>query len=381
MKRICASLIMNTMNTNDLELMYRIATTLIPGIGNTNAKKLLAWIEEPSMLFTLPRRELLKIPGMQRVLKQETDLRQLLERAQKEVKFIRNSNIKPLFYYDEDYPPLLRQCPDSPLMLYFKGDEDFKAKKILAVVGTRQATAYGNRICEEIINDFQEDDVVIVSGMAYGIDSCAHRKAVSCGLSTVGVLAHGLDQLYPPSNRSLARRMLRKGGLITEFLSNTNPDRENFPKRNRIIAGLADAVLVVESARRGGGIITAEIANSYNRDVFTVPGRVKDEFSDGCHLLIRRNIAALVRSADDIRYSMGWEGSEKRKENKQALLERHSEEEQKVLKLIVDKEKASVDDLVLISGLGASRTASILLKLEFEGVISGLPGKVYEIRK
>ncbi len=369
------------MAEKDDELLYRIALTLIPGIGNTNAKKLISWSGGAEMIFKQPRSELLKLPGLARILGADVNLGELLKRAELELKFIRNNDISALYYYDDAYPERLKNCADSPLVIYFKGNDDFRAKRYLAVVGTRNATSYGKRICQEIIEGFSDEDMVIVSGMAYGIDSCAHRRALSEGLNTIGVLAHGLDRIYPSENRATATRMLAQGGLVTEFLSNTNPDRENFPKRNRIIAGLCDAVLVVESASKGGAMITAEIANSYNRDVFAVPGRVNDEFSDGCHLLIRRNIAALARSAADIRYSMGWDNRVVRKKKKMELLNSFGEEQQKILTIILDRERAHIDDIVLISGLGASRAATILLELEFDGVIAGLPGKIYEIRR
>jgi DNA processing protein len=366
---------------NDDSLLYLIAITLIPGIGNTNAKKLISWIGDPEQIFKESKRELLKIPGMSRILGQGVNMKKILLRAEKELSFIRNSGIHALYFYDDDYPSKLKHCVDSPIILYYKGVEDFRQKKILAIVGTRKATSYGKRVCEEIVRDLSNDNILIISGMAYGIDTCAHREALNNGLNTVGVMAHGLDRIYPNENRNMARRMLGQGGLITEFMSNSKPDRENFPKRNRIIAGLSDAVLVVESATKGGAVITANIANSYNRDVFAVPGRIHDEYSDGCHLLIRRNIAALARSADDIRYSMGWEGARIKKKNATELLNRYTREERKILGIIIDKERASIDDIVLIAGLGASRTASVLLRLEFDGVITGLPGKLYEIRK
>ncbi len=366
---------------NDDALLYRIAITLIPGIGNMNAKKLIAWVGEPETVFKESRANLMKIPGLAKLMDKNLNLKELLNRAEKELKFIRNGRILPLYYYEDNYPAKLRQCADSPLMLYYKGRMDHWDRKMLAIVGTRNASSYGKRICEEIVKGFRDDDIVIISGMAYGIDSCAHRNSLSAGLNTIGVVAHGLDRIYPSVNRNMASRMLEQGGLITEFLSNTVPDRENFPKRNRIIAGLSDAVLVVESATKGGAIITAEIANSYNRDVFAIPGRVHDEFSDGCHLLIRRNIAALARTADDIRYSMGWKTKGLGKQNRKELLLRHNEDEQLILKIILDRGRASIDEIVIISGLGASKSASILLKLEFEGSISGLPGKMYEVRK
>lgn len=366
---------------NDDALLYRIGVTLIPGIGNMNAKKLIAWCGDPATIFREPRNQLLKIPGMARILNGDVNLQKLLLRAEQEAAFIRNSGIRVLYYYDDDYPVRLKQCADSPLVLYYKGVEGLMDKKILAVVGTRNATSYGKRSCQDIIKSFGGDDIVIVSGMAYGIDSVAHRKALSVGLNTIGVLAHGLDRIYPSENRNMAARMLNQGGLITEFMSRSKPDRENFPKRNRIIAGLADAVLVVESAGKGGAMITANIANSYNRDVFAVPGRLHDVYSDGCHRLIRRNIAALARSADDIRYSMGWEGNEKKQKNNMDFLSKFEGDEKVILNIIIEKERAPIDDIIIISGLGASKAASILLKLEFGGVITGLPGKLYEIRR
>jgi DNA processing protein len=365
----------------DQQTIYRIAVTLIPGIGNMNAKKLIAWCDDPEAVFSEPKELLLKIPGMVKLLGKEFNRTDLLKRAEQELNFIVNSNIDVLYYYDADYPRRLKQCADSPLVLFYKGQKDIFEKRMLAVVGTRKATAYGKRICQEIIEGFKGDDILIVSGMAYGIDSCAHRKALGTGLLTIGVMGHGLDRIYPHENRNMAARMIRQGGLLTEFLSNSKPDRENFPKRNRIIAGLSDAVLVVESASRGGAIITAEIASSYNRDVFAVPGRTSDEFSDGCHLLIRRNIAALARSADDIRYSMRWENNTGKRISHHEMLENYGIEERTILQVIIQKEKAHIDDIVLIGGLGAARTASILLKLEFEGTIAGLPGKLYEIRR
>jgi DNA processing protein len=368
------------MKTKDENLLYCIAITLIPNIGHVNAKKLIAWCGDPKAVFREPRSHLAKIPGVARLLSQDISFKGLLDRAEKEVKFIVNNRIIPFYYYEDDYPSRLRHCADSPLMLYFKGNASLKGKKALAVVGTRKSTPYGRMMCEEIIEGFRNDDIDIISGMAYGIDSCAHRKALSADLHTIGVLAHGLDRIYPWENRRMAARMISQGGLITEFLSGSVPDRENFPKRNRIIAGLSDAVLVVESATKGGAIITADIANSYNRDVFAVPGRVNDEYSDGCHLLIRRNVAALARSAADIRYSMGWAETGLRRKNLAERFARYGPEEKKVLSVIMEKNRASVDDIVIIAGLGASKTAGVLLKLEFEGAITGLPGKMYEIR-
>jgi DNA processing protein len=366
---------------NDDKLLHRIAVTLIPGIGNMNAKKLIAWCGDPSVVFRESRDKLKKIPGMARILGSGIRLTELLKRAEVELDFIHRNAVTPLYYYDDAYPERLRHCADSPLMLYYKGLSDLMEKRMLAVVGTRKATTYGKKACADIIAGLAGDDLVIVSGMAYGIDSCAHREALTMGFETIGVMGHGLDRIYPSENRNMATRMIGQGGLITEFLSGSKPDRENFPKRNRIIAGMCDAVLVVESAEKGGAVITAEIANSYNRDVFAVPGRIGDELSDGCHKLIRRNIAALVRSAEDIRYSMGWDSHAIKRKNLSELLSQYEGEEKLVLNIVAGKGRVPVDDIILISGLKASKVASVLLKLEFEGVISGLPGKMYEMRR
>jgi DNA processing protein len=264
-------------------------------------------------------------------------------------------------------------------MLYYKGTADLDNPKVIAVVGTRRATNYGKARCEEILKELEPLNVLVVSGLAYGIDSCAHRRSVDMGLETVGVLGHGLDRIYPAQNKKLAEKMLRHGGLLTEFMSGTNPDRENFPRRNRIVAGMADAVLVVESDRKGGALITAEIANSYNRDVFAVPGRVGDDMSRGCHFLIKTNRAALVETGADIAYMMGWEKVEMNKKAQKELFVDLSGEEKLILETIKEHGELPIDKITLLTRLNTSKVAASLLNLEFEGLVKSLPGKLYSV--
>ena len=301
------------------DLLYQIGISLIPGIGVVNAKKLIAYCGDAEAVFKASKKSLMKIPGMGSALANNVLNQTVLHRAEEEIKFIFQYNIKPLYYKDEAYPQRLLNCYDHPIMLYYKGNADLNEKRILAVVGTRRATTYGQNRCEEIIKGLAKKEVLVISGLAYGIDSCAHRKALYNKLPTVGVLGHGLDKLYPAQNRKLAENMLETGGLLTEYISKTIPDRENFPKRNRIVAGMSDAVLVVESDKRGGALITAEMGNSYNRDVFALPGKVGDRFSRGCNFLIKTNKAFLTESATDIAYIMGWEDREIKKKQQLEL--------------------------------------------------------------
>ncbi|MBM3435895.1 MAG: DNA-protecting protein DprA [Bacteroidetes bacterium] len=264
------------------------------------------------------------------------------------------------------------------MMLYYKGNADLNNEKIISVVGTRRASDYGKEICNKIIEDLAPLKVLVVSGLAYGIDSKAHQAALGFNLETIGVLAHGLDRIYPYSNRSLAEKMIHSGGLVTDFLSKTNPDRENFPKRNRIIAGMSDALVVIETAMKGGALITANIANSYNRDVFAVPGKLTDKFSEGCNFLIKTNKAALLQSAKDIEYIMQWETRDVKESRQQRLFEEVSPEEEIILNILNENGECGIDHIVLNSKLTPSKTAALLLNLEFRGMIRSLPGKVFK---
>ena len=359
------------------KLIYQIGLTLIRGIGDVNGKKLVAYCGSPEAIFKESVSALLKIPGIGKSTVNSIKSQKVLDRAESEIEFINKFKIKPLFYTDTDYPARLLNCEDNPLMLYYKGNADVNSQRVIAIVGTRRATNYGKSRCEEIIDDLKNRNILVVSGLAYGIDSCAHRSSLELGMNTIGVLGHGLDRIYPAHNRKLAEKMIDQGGLLTEFTSNTKPDRENFPKRNRIVAGLADAVLVVESDRKGGALITAEIGNSYNRDVFAVPGRIGDDYSRGCHFLIKTNRAALVESGNDIAYMMGWEDVIVEKKSQKELFINLSDEEKLIMKTILENEELAIDQITIKTKLSTSKVAASLLNLEFEGLVKSLPGKLY----
>jgi len=361
-------------------LRYQIAITLIPGVGDIIAKKLISYCGSAEGVFKEKKQNLLKIPSIGETLVKSIINQDVFDRVDKELEFIEKYNIKTLFYLDDNYPFRLKQCIDGPLMLYYIGNANLNADKVISIVGTRNITEYGKDICKKIVKDLSEHDILIVSGLAYGVDSCAHKAALENNLFTVGVLAHGLDRVYPPLNKSLAEKMTQKGGLLTDFMSETNPDRENFPKRNRIIAGISDAVVVIEAAKRGGALITAEIANSYNRDVFAVPGKIGDTYSEGCNNLIKTNKAALIQSADDIMYIMGWDLKKiKQKPAQKQLFIELTEVEKNLYELLSKNATCSIDEICSQSKFSVPKIAEALLNLELEGIIKSLPGKIYKL--
>jgi len=365
----------------DEQLKYKIALSLIPNIGDVLAKKILAYCGSLEGIFKEKKAGLLKIPGIGEVLASSILQQKVFDRVDEEIKFIDANDITPLFYFDENYPKRLKHCSDSPIMLYQKGTINFNTPKVISIVGTRKATHYGKKICEKLIEDLAPYNVSIISGLAYGIDIIAHKAAIDNNLPTAAVLAHGLDQLYPALHKSVAEKMLMNGALLSDFTSKTKPNKENFPSRNRIVAGIADATVVIESGAKGGSLITADIASSYNRDVFAFPGRVEDEFSVGCNNLIKTNKAALIQSAADIIFMMGWEAKKDKKIVKQKTLFFDLNEEEKIIvALLKEKEKINIDDLCFTTQLSMSKIAALLLNLEFSGLIQSLPGKMYQLQ-
>jgi DNA processing protein len=361
-------------------LQYQIGITLLPGIGDIIGKKLIAYCGGVEAVFKQKKSALEKVPNVGPKLVDSILSQNVLKRAEEEITFIEKHSILPLFYLDKKYPARLKNCADSPLMLYFLGNADLNVPKIVSIVGTRNATDYGKVMCDKIIEGLTPYDVLVVSGLAYGIDTNSHRAALENKLKTVAVLGHGLDKIYPYANKSLAQKMVDHGGLITDYLSKTNPDRENFPKRNRIIAGISDATIVIEAGKKGGALITAEIANSYNRDVFSVPGRIGDTFSEGCNFLIKTNKAALVQSADDVAYIMGWELPGVAKKSRQhELFVVLTEDEEKIVKVLRENDLPGIDKIIQQTGLTTSKVAAALLNLEFQGLLRALPGKVYKL--
>lgn len=361
-------------------LTYQIALTFLPGIGDITAKKLVAYCGSAEAIFREKRQNLEKIPGIGSVSADAIKSSNVLVRTEKEISFIEKNNITPLYYLDKNYPERLKNCIDSPVMLYYKGNTDLNPAKVIAVVGTRNATEYGKEITHKLLGDLKEERLLVVSGLAYGIDSVAHKASLENQIPTVAVLAHGLDRIYPLMNKNLSERILQNGGLLSDFPSKTNPDRENFPKRNRIIAGMSDAVIVVEAGARGGALITANIANSYNRDVFAVPGRLKDTFSEGCNTLIKTNRANLIQSAADVKYIMGWDrNAPQQKPLQRELFIELPKDEQTLVDILKDKGDTGIDDLCTLSQLNPTKVSSALLNLEFEDIIKSLPGKIYRL--
>lgn len=361
-------------------MLYEIGLTMIKGIGDITIRNLLSYCGNAEEIFKTKKSTLEKIPGIGSVTANLIVNHSSFSRAEEELKFIEKYKIQPLFITDKAYSKRLKNCADAPVLLYFKGNTDLNNQKIVSIVGTRNATSYGKKICDELIHKLKSHNILVVSGLAYGIDIFSHKAALENELSTIGVMGHGLDRIYPALHRQVAEKMLQKGGLLTEFPSMTNPDRQNFPKRNRIIAGLADAVIVVEATRNGGALITAEIANSYNKDVFAVPGRVDDEFSDGCNFLIKTNRANLLTRVEDLEYIMGWTKDESVVPKKQLkLLHDLNKEETKIVDFIQENGSISIDLLQEKMNIQQSKLAIHLLNLEMQAVIISLPGKVYRM--
>lgn len=359
---------------------YKIALSLIPNIGDILAKRLVAYCGSVEGVFKEKKSALEKIPGIGAFYAGAVINQNVFKRAEEEIRFIEKNKIQPLFYLDKEYPLRLTHCEDGPVVLYFKGETDFNTQKVLSIVGTRESTDYGERMCNKLIDELLAHNVLIVSGLAYGIDICAHKAAVRNGLPTVGVVAHGLDKIYPAIHKNTAEKMMHNGGLLTDFISNTKPNPENFPRRNRIVAGIADATIVIESKKDGGSLITAEIANSYSRDVFAFPGRVGDATSEGCNNLIKQNKAALIQSAADIIYLLGWEQPKNKKKNiqKQLFVELKPEEEV-VVNFLKEKESVNIDELCFSTKMPISKVSALLLNLEFSGIVKSLPGKMYRL--
>jgi len=364
---------------NDQQLIYEIGVSLLPNIGSINGKKLIAWCGGAEAVFKQKKSHLEKIEGIGQKTTQCILSQNVLTDAENELKFIQENNIQTFFFTDKTYPYRLKQAEDSPLIIYYRGQDVLNHDRILAIVGTRNITERGKETTDEFIEKLKESGVLVVSGLAYGVDTRAHKACVKHKIPTVGVVAHGLDRIYPDTNKKLANEMQLGGGILSEFISGTKPDAFNFPRRNRVIAGLADATLVVESGKKGGSLITAEIAGSYNRDVYAVPGRPEDQYSRGCNFLIKTNRAGLVESASDLLYQLSWDIKGKPELIQPKLFPDLNPDEQLIVDLLYEKKQAAIDIISGKTELSSSKLASILLNLEFEGVIKCLPGKVYSL--
>jgi DNA processing protein len=361
------------------DLMYLVALTMVPKIGSVLAKNLLAYCGSANAVFSKKHDHLLKIPGIGPKIAAQIIGFKNFQQAEKEVKFMEQYKIKPIFFLDKDYPQRLKDIPDAPFLLYFKGNTDLNVQRMIAIVGTRKATDYGRATTDRLTEELKSYNATIVSGLAYGIDYTAHRSSLKYGMPTIGVMATGLDTIYPAAHRNLVTSMLEQGGgIISEYPSGGLPDKDRFPERNRIVAGMTDAIIVVESPKKGGSLITAEIANSYNREVFAVPGRAGDEQSMGCNHYIKINKACLAEQASDIAYIMGWDTEQKPAKSRQMPLDL-TETEKNIYELLKEKDKANIDNLSFTLGYSSSELSIILLDMEFKGLIQSLPGKVYRL--
>ncbi len=367
-----------------MEELYAMALTKVRHLSLSNVHSLYAALGSAEAVFA-HRHDIREVmpEASDRLVNALKDTDEALKRAETEMEFLQKKNVRCLSMNDSAYPLRLRDCPDSPVVLYYCGSADLNAVRVVNIIGTRHCTEYGRDICHHFLTDLQRyyPDVLVVSGLAYGVDINAHRTALDCGMPTVGVVAHGLDRIYPSAHRSTAAQMVAQGGLLTEYMSGTNPDKGNFVRRNRIVAGMCDATIVVESASKGGALITAELAEGYHRDVFAFPGRVYDKYSEGCNNLIKANRAVLIQTAEDFINAMNWQNPfDKTKTPTQPLLfPELSEEETLVIKSLENVDDKQVNQIVLETGLSFGRISSILFDLELKGVVRALGGGRYRL--
>lgn len=361
------------------ELLNTLALMRVEGVGDIVAKKLINHLGGAEAVFKAKRQQILAIEGVGDILYNNLKNPEVFKQAEAEIKFISGNNISASFYLDKDYPERLKHCIDGPVLLFSSGNISVEGRKMLSIVGTRQMTAYGADFTRKLLEDLAPLNPVIVSGFAYGIDIHAHLVAMDLGLQTIGVVAHGLNQVYPKVHKKYVAKMEENGGFMTEFWSSSNPDKENFVKRNRIVAGLSEATIIVESAEKGGSLITANVANDYNRDVFAVPGRITDKYSMGCNNLIKTQRANLLTGAADLIYIMNWETEEKKQKPVQKqLFISLEDDEQKVYDYLLKNGKEQLDLIALACEMPVFKLSSMLLTMELKGVIRPLPGKMFE---
>ncbi len=367
----------------DEEKIYQVALSMVPGIGDITIKTLVSYCGSAGEVFKKTKYQLSKIPGMGMIQAGKIKSFNNFHTAEQEVKKCEDHDIEILFVADAKYPRKLKHAPDSPSVLFYKGTADLNNPKSVAIVGTRRSTSYGREFTVKLIEQLAPHNPLIVSGLAYGIDIMAHRSALKNNLETIGIMASGLDIIYPGQHRKTASQMLQQGGLLTEFPIGTIPDAHNFPSRNRVIAGMCDVIVVIEAAEKGGALITAEIANSYSRDVFALPGDISNKFSRGCNNLIKQNKAHLLTSAKDIEYIMNWETKAAPKQNEEKYYDysKLSEDEKNLIETIKSSTGGLViDELSWKSNIPLNKLASLLLNLEFNGIIKCLPGKKYKLK-
>jgi DNA processing protein len=360
------------------DLFYLLALQRVEGVGDIMAKKLLTHCGSAEAVFKTKTTQLAAIDGVGSILLRNLKNQAVFDKANAELEFIRTNEINVVHFQGENYPERLKHCIDGPLLLFTSGKIDLKNRKIISIVGTRQITSYGTEFCRKLIADLAPLDPIIVSGFAYGVDIVAHQLAIEHNLQTIGIVAHGLNQIYPKTHKKYVAKVEENGGFMTEFWSTSNPDKENFVRRNRIVAGMSEATIVIESADRGGSLITANIANDYNRDVFAVPGRVTDKYSQGCNNLIKTQKANVLTSAADLVYILNWDIQTKTKPVQKQLFVTLDDDEQKVYDYLLKTGKEVMDIIALRCDFPIYRISGMLLNMELKGVIRPLPGKLFE---
>ncbi len=360
------------------DLFYALALQRVEGVGDIIAKKLISHCGSAEAVFKTKAPQLSAIDGVGTILSKKLKDKTVFESAEKELQFINENSINCIFFQDQNYPDRLKHCIDGPLLLFTSGNIDLQNRKIISIVGTRQITSYGTEFCKNLIADLAPLDPIIVSGFAYGVDIVAHQAAMEHNLQTIGVVAHGLNQIYPKMHTKYVAKMEKNGGFMTEFWSSSNPDKENFVRRNRIVAGMSEATIVIESADKGGSLITANMASDYNRDVFAVPGRVTDKYSQGCNNLIKTQKAHVLTSAADLIYMLNWDLETKTKPVQKQLFVSLDADEQRIYDFLQKNGKELLDVISLQCEFPIYKLSGILLNMELKGVIRPLPGKLFE---
>lgn len=364
---------------NEEELFYVLALQKVELVGDIVAKKLLTHFGSAKEIFQSKAVKLQSIDGIGSILIRNLKDKSVFQKAETELQFIKENHIETLYFKNENYPEKLKHCIDGPVLLFASGNFDLKNRKIISIVGTRQITSYGIESCKKLISDLAPLNPIIVSGFAYGVDIVAHQAAMENNLQTIGIVAHGLNQIYPKVHKKYVAKMEENGGFMTDFWSSSNPDKENFVKRNRIVAGMSEATIVIESADKGGSLITATMAGDYNRDVFAFPGRATDKYSQGCNNLIKTQKANLITSAADLIYMLNWDlDSEKSKPVQKQLFVDLDNDEQKIYDYLLKNGKKLLDIIALDCEFPVYKISSILLNMELKGVIRPLPGKLFE---
>ena len=364
---------------NEEKLLALLRLQKSKAIGDVLAKKLIVNVGDALQIFKEKPATLAKINGIGNyVIKHLFDDKNI-KLATQELAYIQKNNIAFSYFLEDDYPIHLQNCIDSPILLFKEGNINLKNKNIISIVGTRNLSSYGRDFCNNLIEELATYNPIIVSGFAYGADICAHKAAIKNNLQTIAVLAHGFEQIYPKVHKKYIHQVHENGGFLTEFWSEEQPLRENFLKRNRIVAGISKATIIIESAEKGGSLVTADIANSYNRDVFAVPGRTSDIYSKGCNNLIKNNKAHLLTNANDIVKMLNWDIAKKPKPIQKQLFLHLSENEQKIHDLLHEKGAQLLDAISLECSIPVFQLSSILLQMEMKGLLKPLPGKMFEL--